>query len=139
MSSQRPIRVGEQIRAELTELIAREVHDPGIGFLTLTRVDVTSDLQLARVYYTTMGAEHARRESGRALERARPFLRRQLGRRLRLRHVPDLQFFFDESIERHDRIERILQELQAERDAAAGGDEAAIAQNDSRHGRDDER
>jgi ribosome-binding factor A len=139
MPSQRSTRVGEQIRAELTELIAREVHDPGIGFLTLTRVDVTSDLQLARVYYTTMGDEKARRESGRALERARPFLRRQLGRRLRLRHVPELQFFFDESIERHDRIERILQELQAERDAAAGGDEAAIAQDDPGHGRDDDR
>src|SRR5262245_61436637 len=100
MSSNRPTRVGEQIRAELTELIAREVHDPGIGFLTLTRVEVTSDLQLARVYYTTMGDDKARRESSRALERARPFLRRQIGRRIRLRHVPDLQFHFDDSIER---------------------------------------
>jgi ribosome-binding factor A len=115
MSSQRPTRVGDQIREDLADLLAREVHDPGIGFLTITRVTVTADLQHARVHYTTMGDEAARRQSRKALERAAPFLRRQLGRRLRLRRVPELQFFFDESIERHDRIERILQELQAER------------------------
>jgi ribosome-binding factor A len=113
--SQRPTRVGEQIREDLAELIAREVHDPGIGFITITRVQVTPDLQQARVYYTTLGDPKARRESQRALDRAVPFLRRQLGRRLRLRRIPELQFFFDESIERHDRIEQILQELNAER------------------------
>lgn len=119
MSVSRPTRVGEQIRIELSDLLAREVHDPGIGFLTLTHVKVTPDLQQARVYYTTMGDERARRDSHRALERATPFLRRQLGRRLRLRRIPELQFFFDDSIERQDRIERILQEIQAERTEAA--------------------
>jgi len=121
--SQRPTRVGEQIREDLSELIAREVHDPGIGFLTITRVDVTSDLQNARVYYTALGDDRARKETERALQRATPFLRRQLGRRLRLRRIPELQFFFDASIERQDRVERILQELQAERTATARGDE----------------
>ena len=115
--SQRPSRVGEQIREDLTELLAREVHDPGVGFVTLTRVSVTADLQQARVYYTTLGDDKAKRESKRALERAVPFLRRQLGRRLRLRRIPELQFFYDESIERGDRIERILLELEAERAA----------------------
>jgi ribosome-binding factor A len=115
MSSQRPARVGDQIREEVADLLAREVHDPGIGFLTITQVKVTPDLQQARVYYTTMGDDQARRQSRRALERAAPFLRRQLGRRLHLRRIPELQFFFDESIERHDRIERILQDIQAER------------------------
>jgi ribosome-binding factor A len=115
VSSQRPIRVGEQIREDLTELITREVHDPGIGFITITHVDVTPDLQQARVNYTTLGDDKARRDTRRALERAAPFLRRQLGRRLRLRRIPELQFFYDESIERHDRIERILQELNVER------------------------
>lgn len=115
MSSQRPSRVGEQIREDLTELLTREVHDPGIGFLTITRVDVTSDLQNARVYYTTLGDEQARKQTGRALGRATPFLRRQLGNRLRLRRIPELQFFYDENVERLDRVERILQELEAER------------------------
>jgi len=113
--SSRPSRVGDQIRVELADLLAREVHDPGIGFLTVTHVKVTPDLQQARVYYTTLGDDRARRESGRALERAAPFLRRQLGRRLSLRRVPELQFFFDESIERQDRIERILRDLDTER------------------------
>jgi len=113
--SQRPTRVGEQIREDLTELITREVHDPGIGFITITHVAVTPDLQQARVNYTTLGDDQARRDTRRALERAAPFLRRQLGRRLRLRRIPELQFFYDESIERHDRIEKILQELNVER------------------------
>ena len=134
MSSQRPTRVGEQIREDLTELISRQVHDPGIGFITITRVNVTPDLQQARVYYTTLGDDKARRDTRRALERASPFLRRQLGRRLRLRRIPELQFFYDESIERHDRIERILQDLQherVEREAVQGGDSST--ENDERN------
>ena len=114
----RPDRVGEAIRDELSQLIAREVHDPGVGFITLTRVKVSPDLQLARVYYTTMGDEQAQRETAKALKRAAPFLRRQLGQRIRLRRVPEVEFFYDESIARGDRIEQILQELKAE--AASG-------------------
>lgn len=115
----RPSRIGDQLRAELSDLLTRAVHDPGIGFLTITHVKVTPDLQVARVYYTTLGDDQARRESSRALERATPFLRRHIGSRLRLKRVPTLEFFFDESVERGDRIERILHEISAER-AAAG-------------------
>ena len=111
----RASRIGDQVRAELAELLVRDVHDPGIGFLTITRVAVTPDLQQARVYYTTLGDDKARRESRRALDRATPFLRRQVGQRLRLKRVPELEFFFDESIEKGDRIERILLEINAER------------------------
>ena len=111
----RASRVGDQIQAELASLLTREVHDPGIGFLTITRVAVSPDLQQARVYYTTIGDEKAKRESARAIDRATPFLRRQVGQRLRLKRVPELAFFYDESIERGDRVERILQELQSER------------------------
>ncbi len=119
----RPSRVGDQIRAELADLLAREVHDPGVGFLTITRVGVTSDLQQARVYYTTLGDEKARRETVRALERASPFLRRHVGQRLRLKRVPELIFFFDESIEKGDRIERILRDINAERGDAPTTDD----------------
>jgi ribosome-binding factor A len=115
--SSRPERVGDQIRVEITEMLAREIHDPGIGFLTITRVSMTADLQHARVYYTSFGDDKVRRESARALERAAPYLRRQLGRRLRLRRAPEVHFFFDESIEQQDRIERIIQEIQTERAA----------------------
>jgi ribosome-binding factor A len=118
--NQRPSRVGDQIQAELASLLTRQVHDPGIGFLTITSVKVSPDLQQARVYYTTIGDDKARRESARALDRATPFLRRQVGQRLRLKRVPELTFFYDESIEKGDRVERILQELQAERAARPG-------------------
>lgn len=111
----RPERVGEAIRQELSLALARDVHDPGIGFVTLTRVKVSPDLQLARVYYTQIGSEQERRDTTRALERARPFLRRQLGSRIRLRRVPELQFQFDESVENQARIESILLELAEER------------------------
>ena len=111
----RTSRVGDQIRSELADLLAREVHDPGIGFLTLTRVAVTPDLQQASVFYTTLGDDRARRDTARALGRAAPFLRRRVGQRLRLRRVPELTFFFDESVEQADRIERILQDLTRER------------------------
>ena len=115
----RPDRVGEEIRQELAQLLTREVQDPGIGFVTLTRVKVSPDLQLARVYYTTIGDDKARAETERALGRATPFLRRQIGARIRLRRVPELRFEFDRSVENQDRIERILLDLQAERDARA--------------------
>ena len=111
----RASRVGDQIRSELADLLVREVHDPGIGFLTIVHVKVSPDLLQARVYYTTIGDDKARRESAKALGRAAPFLRRQIGKRLRLKHVPELAFFFDDSIEKNDRIERILQDISTER------------------------
>ncbi len=113
----RPDRLGDQMRAELSDVLVREVHDPGIGFITLTRVHVTPDLLLARVYYTTMGDAAARKQTERALGRALPFLRRQIAGRLRLRRVPELEFRFDESIGHQDRVEKIIQEIHAE-DAA---------------------
>jgi ribosome-binding factor A len=111
----RPNRVADQIRQELSELLTRgEVHDPGIGFITLTRVQVSPDLQMARVFYTTLGDAKARLETARALDRATPFFRRQIGGRLRLRRVPEFEFRFDESVAHQDRIEQILRDLHEE-------------------------
>ena len=129
----RPDRVADQIRAELALLLAREVHDPGIGFVTLTRVQVSPDLQLARVYYTALGAEPARTKTARALERAVPFLRRQIGARLRLKRVPALAFHYDDSIAGQDRIEQLLSEIRANAPADAAprlGSDSALASND---------
>jgi ribosome-binding factor A len=111
----RPDRVAEQIRHDLSTLLTREVHDPGIGFVTVTRVSVSPDLQLARVFYTSLGDEKARKETARALERATPFLRKEIGRRIRLRRTPELRFEFDRNVENQDRIERILIDLERER------------------------
>ena len=109
----RPDRVADQIRGELATLLARDVHDPGIGFVTFTRVQVSPDIQVARVFYTVLGDEKARTNSAKALERAAPFLRRQIGSRLRLKRVPELRFQYDEASAGADRIERILNEIHA--------------------------
>lgn len=114
----RPDRVAEGIRQELSRLLAGSVHDPGIGFVTITRVQVTPDLQVARVFYTTLGDDKQRRDTVRALGRAMPFLRRRIGQYLQLRRVPELHFQFDEGIAHQDRVERILIELEAERQHA---------------------
>jgi ribosome-binding factor A len=127
----RASRVGDQIQAELASLLTRAVHDPGIGFVTITQVKLTPDLQQARVYYTSIGDDKAKRESARALDRATPFLRRQVGQRLRLKRVPELTFFYDESIEQGDRVERILQELKTERAARPDpGDDDTVGPRD---------
>ena len=125
MQGSRPARVGEEIRQELTDLLARDVHDPGIGFVTITHVKVSADLQVARAYYTTLGDEAARRTTAKALERAKPFLRRRLAARLRLRRAPELAFQYDESIARQERIETLLEEIQGRAEAPAGDDDGA--------------
>ena len=120
-------RVGDQIRDVLSELLARgTVHDPGIGFITLTRVQVSADLQVAHVFYTMLGDEKARRDTDKALKRATPFLRRHLGSRLRLRRVPEIDFRFDQAVAHQDRIEQILRDLhEEERQRASTAADAA--------------
>src|SRR5207237_4633635 len=95
----RPERIGEEIREELSTLLVREVHDPGVGFVTLTRVKVSPDLQVARVYYTTIGDEKAKRETKRALERATAFLRRLVAASVRLRRVAEIHFQYDSGVD----------------------------------------
>ena len=120
----RPDRVAEEVRHVISEALAREVKDPGIGFITITSVKISSDLQVARLTYTTMGtaatpAETAKQRAATkaALERVKPFLRRQLGQKMRLRRVPELNFQFDEGIAHQARVEEILIEIQKEREA----------------------
>ena len=118
----RPDRVADQIRAELALLLSREVHDPGVGFVTLTRVQISPDLQVARVYYTSLGDEKSRHTTARALERAAPFLRRRIGSRVRLKRVPEIRFLYDESIAGQDRIEQLLSEIRSRDDDAPDRD-----------------
>ena len=126
----RPNRVADQIREEIGQLLARDVHDPGIGFVTITRVQMSPDLQQARIFYTALGDDKARRESQRALGRAATFLRRQIGSRLRLRRVPELTFVYDESIAGQDRIEQLLKALRPSADAEGPRDDDAVDGDD---------
>jgi ribosome-binding factor A len=119
----RPERVADQVRAEVSSMIARDLHDPGLGFITITRVQVSPDLQHARVYYTTMGDPAARKNTARALQRAASFMRREIGHRLRLRRAPELEFTFDESIEHQSRVEELLQQWHDNQPPPASDDE----------------
>jgi ribosome-binding factor A len=117
-------------RVEITVLLQRAVHDPGIGFVTVTRVQVTPDLQLARVFYTALGSEAERRETARALNRALPFLRRRVGETLQLRRVPVLQFLYDKSIANQERVEELLREIH-EAEAPSTADQPPVPDHDS--------
>ena len=130
----RPDRVGDQIREVLSELLSRgAVHDPGIGFITLTTVQMSRDLQLARVLYTSLGDPKARVETAKALKRATPFFRREIGKRLRLRRVPEVDFRFDESVIHQHRVEEILRDIHeedAQRTASPQPDPAPLPKDD---------
>lgn len=115
--SHRIERISEQVREELSQMLATEVGDPGIGLITVTRVKVTGDLSLARVYWTTMGTPAERAKTEKALRRTQPYLRHLLATRMTLRRVPDLMFHFDASVAAQDRIERILLDLREEEKA----------------------
>jgi len=110
----RPERLGDQVRAELCTLLQRSIRDPAVRFVTVTHVRMSRDLQHARVHYTTLGDTTTRRETARGLRRAASFLRSQLGRRIRVRRVPELTFVYDESIERESRIAQVLEELRVD-------------------------
>jgi ribosome-binding factor A len=92
-------RVGEQIRRELAELIRAELRDPRLALVSMTSVEVSRDLAYARIYVTLMGDPAERAERVAELNRAAPLLRRELGRRMRLRIVPKLEFRYDEVVE----------------------------------------
>ena len=113
MKSQRVLRFGEQIQKEVSSLLVKGVKDPRIEFVTITSVDLTKDLRIAKVYYTVMGTQEQIDGAGNALKKAVPFFRRELGKRLRARHVPDLTFLYDASLEYGNRIESILSEINA--------------------------
>jgi len=95
-------------------MIQFELKDPRIGFVTVTGVETTADIQHAKIYYTVMGDQPARSQTARGLEKALPFMRRELGRRLHLRTVPELSFHYDQSIDYGNRIESLLKEIGSE-------------------------
>jgi ribosome-binding factor A len=117
--SQRTDRLDSQIQQELMSLLQRDMKDPRIGFATITRVETARDLGHARVWVSVYGTDAEQAQSIEALAAATPWLRRQLGERLRLRKVPELSLRRDDSIESGDRVLRILHDLETER--ADGG------------------
>lgn len=108
--SDRAQKVGDQIQRELAGILRRELRDPGVGLVTLTAVKMSPDAAHATVYFTCLDAAHAPAAKA-SLARAAGFLRSQLARRLRLRGTPQLHFAYDDSLERGDRLARLIESV----------------------------
>ena len=103
----RPQKLGDLIQRELSDLLQRELRDPRVGMITITGVDVSPDISHAKVLYTTLDPAHVT-EAAKGLKRAAGFLRSQLAKRIKLYTTPELRFEYDESVERGDRLSRLI-------------------------------
>jgi ribosome-binding factor A len=112
MPSRRQRRVSELIQEEISDLLQKKVSDPRLSFVTVTAVEVSADLRQAHIYVSTMGDQETRRQMLAGLKHATGFLRHELGARLALRYVPDLNFHLDDSLERSQRIMQLLNQLE---------------------------
>ncbi|GEK32518.1 30S ribosome-binding factor RbfA [Kurthia sibirica] len=104
-------RVAEQMKKELGDIIGRKLKDPRVGFITVTDVEVTGDLQQATIYITSMGTEREKKETLKGLEKAKGFIRSEIGSRIRLRITPELFFAFDPSAAYGNHIDDLLRKL----------------------------
>ena len=111
MNNMRAERVGEQMKKEIMDIVNNKVKDPRVGFITITDVDLTNDLSQAKVYLTVLGGEKKLMIRLKALDKAKGFIKSELGSRMRLRIVPELFFEYDESIEYGNKIEKMIQDL----------------------------
>jgi len=111
MAVRRTARLNEQLKRELSGLIRTDVRDPRVGVVTITGVETTKDLDLAKVHVRTLGSDEERATTLEGLAAAAPFLRTALGKVLRIRRVPALRFQEDRSLEHAQRIEQILSEV----------------------------
>lgn len=114
LMSHRANRVGEQLKKELTEIIGRKIKDPRIGFVTVTDVEVTGDLQQAKVFISVLGGDEQKENTLKGLAKAKGFIRSEIGQRIRLRKTPEILFEFDESVVYGNRIENLLHQLHSE-------------------------
>lgn len=105
--SGRPEKLGDLVQRELSDLLRRELRDPRVGMVTITGVDVSPDLSHAKIFFTLLDQSHLQQASE-GLRRAAGFLRSQLARRLKLYTTPELRFVYDESVERGDRLSRLI-------------------------------
>lgn len=109
--SQRVARVAELLKEEIGRLMHEELKDPRIGFLTVTRVDISPDIKNAKVFVSVMGSKKQKEESMEALEKGKGYIQGEIGKNLRLKYTPVLSFKLDESVDASMRITKILKKI----------------------------
>ncbi len=114
MRPKRSSRVGDQIKREISEMVLLVLKDPKLGFITITDVELTDDLRYAKVFYSVLGDEKEKKESLKGLERAKGFIQREIGKRIRLKHIPQIMFRYDNTEEKAARIEQLLKQVHTE-------------------------
>jgi len=110
-------RVSDLIKTEMSSILLREIRDPRIRNITVTAVKMSDDLRSAKVFFVPLGQETCSDEILEGLRKASRFLRRELGKKLRLRYVPEITFVYDTSFEYGDRIDRLLKDIQRQHTA----------------------
>ena len=110
----RPERVGQEIQAAVADMLIRgDLHDPRIGYITITGVKVSPDLRVARIYHSMIGTEEEKAKTQAGLDAAKGYVRREVTSKVKLRVSPEVFFTFDGSLEEGDKIERLLKEVKA--------------------------
>ena len=105
-------RVASQMQKELAQILQREVHDPRIGFVTINEVILTKDLAVAKIYITVLNADEAGKKNNvKALNEISAFIRHELAKRMRLRHISELHFYYDHSFDTGQRVSQLLHEV----------------------------
>lgn len=115
-NSKRVNKVGDLIKAEISDILLKDVRDLRIRHVTITDVKMTDDLRLARIFFVPIGEVTCSGEIMEGLRNASKFFRREIGKRLRLRYVPEITFIYDKSFEYGDRIDRLLAKIEAKED-----------------------
>lgn len=116
MKHKRCDKVAETIHETISGVLSRGLNDPRIGFVTIIAVEVTPDLSLARVFFTVIGDDAAKKSSEAGLNSAKSYIRRELGKVLTMRFLPDIIFSYDHSQDYGSRIDSILREIDKEHD-----------------------
>ncbi|MFQ6014324.1 MAG: 30S ribosome-binding factor RbfA [Anaerolineae bacterium] len=116
MPTRRQRKVSELIQKEICQILQKEIGDPRLNLVTVTSVEISPNLRQAHVYVTTMGGEEKREAALEGLQHATGFFRRELGARLYLRYVPEITFHLDDSYERGQRVEQLLEQIEAKRE-----------------------
>ncbi len=104
-------RVAEMLRHEISQIITQELKDPQIGITTVTAIKVTDDLKLAKIYVSILGGKETRAKGLHGLEHAKSWIRSEIGHRLDLKFVPELKFYYDETIDYAENIESLIKKI----------------------------